>query len=241
MSIIRPLAYYPADFGRQLAATIVWAQFFVLYCLFFWFFSLPTPGNLQWADPLIKILPIQASIWLTILSSIVLGGASFCWLGSKALLKNTPFIQIGAGIAAAMAVAITIRILVGDVLPSFVPAEESSKPGFLYGMVAGYGEEVLFRMVLTPVFFFGTYWLLRARKHRNRVLLAATVAIVLTAVAFVLLHEAGEADGTIVWPLVATRFFVPGLVMGALFFLFGPGFVVAMHATMHIMIPLLFH
>lgn len=66
MSIVRPLAYYPSDFARQLAATIVWAQFFALYCLFFWFYSTPTQSNLHWADPLIKILPIEVSIWLTI-------------------------------------------------------------------------------------------------------------------------------------------------------------------------------
>lgn len=241
MSIVRPLAYYPSDFGKQLAATIVWAQFFALYCLFFWLYTTPTESNLQWADPLTKILPIQTSIWLTILSSIVLGGLSLRWLGGKALLQNSPIFQMGAGVLTAIVVAVTLRILVGDTLPSFVPAEESSKPGFLYGMVAGYGEEILFRMLLTPMFFFAIYAALHNQKHTNRVLLAAASAIVLTAIAFVLLHELGEADGTFVWQLIATRFLVPGIAMGLLFFLFGPGFVIAMHATMHIMISLLFH
>jgi membrane protease YdiL (CAAX protease family) len=163
------------------------------------------------------------------------------WLGVGSLLKHTPFSQIAIGVLTAVAVTVTIRVLVGDSLPDFIPAEESSKPGFLYGMVAGYGEEVLFRMLLMPLFFFGAYKLLKARGHKQRVFLSAIAAIVLTAVLFVLLHELGETDGTIVWKLVATRFIVPGVVMGSLYFLFGPGFVIAMHSSMHVMIPLLFN
>ena len=85
------------------------------------------------------------------------------WLGVGSLLKHTPFIQIAIGVLTAVAVTVTIRVLVGDSLPDFIPAEESSKPGFLYGMVAGYGEEVLFRMLLMPLLFFGAYKLLKAR------------------------------------------------------------------------------
>ncbi len=92
-----------------------------------------------------------------------------------------------------------------------------------------------------PLFFFGAYKLLKARRHKQRVFLSAIAAIVLTAVVFVLLHELGETDGTIVWKLVATRFIVPGVMMGALYFLFGPGFVIARHSSMHVMIPLLFN
>ncbi len=55
MSIIKPLTYYPTDFGKQLAATIVWAQFLAFYCLVFWAISAPTESNVQWADPFIKI------------------------------------------------------------------------------------------------------------------------------------------------------------------------------------------
>jgi len=156
-----------------------------------------------------------------------------CW----SLLKHTPFTQIAIGVLTAVAVTLTIRVLVGDHLPDFIPAEESSRPGFLYGMATGYGEEVLFRMLLMPLFFFGAYELLKARGQKQRVFLSAIAVILLTAVLFVLLHELGETDGTIVWKLVATRFIVPGVVMGSLFFLFGPGFVIAMH----IMIPLLFN
>ena len=241
MSIIKPLTYYPTDFGKQLAATIVWAQFFAFYCLVFWAISAPTESNVQWADPFIKIFPIQISVWIVILSSLLLGVWCLRWLGVGSLLKHTPFIQIAIGVLTAVAVTVTIRVLVGDSLPDFIPAEESSKPGFLYGMVAGYGEEVLFRMLLMPLLFFGAYKLLKARGHKQRVFLSAIAAIVLTAVLFVLLHELGETDGTIVWKLVATRFIVPGVVMGSLYFLFGPGFVIAMHSSMHVMIPLLFN
>jgi len=241
MSIIKPFAYYPSHFGKQLMATIVWAQVFALYCVFFWFFDTPTLSNAQWADPLLKIFPIQVSVWLIIVSSLVLGTWCFHRLDPASLLKNTPFVQMGMGVLTAIAIAVTIRASVGDILPDFVPAEESSKPGFLYGMVAGYGEEVIFRMLLTPLFFFGTYRLLESKPHKHRVLYAMASTIVLTAVSFVLLHELGETDGTIIWPLVATRFVVPGVIMGSLCFLFGPGFIITMHATMHIMIPLLFH
>ena len=241
MSIIRPLTYYPTGFGKQLAATIVWSQVFTLYCIVFWALSTPIESNVQWADPFIKIFPIQTSVWLLIVTSLAMGMWCYQWLGRELLLKHTALVQMMSGVATAIAIAVAIRLIVGENLPDFIPAEESSRPGFLYGMVAGYGEEVFFRMILTPLFFFTTYSVLKDMEDRKRVLLSITVAILLTAVSFVLLHELGEADGTVIWKLVATRFMVPGIVMGVLYFLFGPGFLITMHATMHIMIPLLFH
>lgn len=241
MKLLHPVSYYETDFGKQLAATIVWAQVFAIYTLAFFIIRNPTESEVQWADPVLKIIPISISLWVTILLSFTLGMVALRKIGPGSLLANTPKGQIITGVLAAMAVGFTLRMIVGDTLPDFVPTEESSKPGFMFGMVAGYGEEVIFRMLITPLTFFSMCVLLKSSDVKKRIIVSAIVAILVTAASFVLAHELGEADGIVVWKLVATRFMMPGLIMGSLFFLVGPGFVIFMHATMHIMIPLLFH
>ena len=241
MNIFKPLNYYENDFIKQLQATIVWAQIFILYCLVLLVLTEPTDSEKFWADPFLKITPIHLSVWLTIIISSVLAFLSFRNLGVASLKEHTPLRQMFSGIVAAVFIALILRSIIGESLPDFVPAEESSKPGFLFGMAAGYSEELYFRMMIAPLVFFGSCALLKSETPKMRVLTSIVVATLVTALAFNLLHELGEADSIIVWKIFATRFMVPGLIMGSLYFWVGPGFVIFMHSTMHIMIPLLFH
>ncbi|MES0870131.1 hypothetical protein [Pseudovibrio sp. SCP19] len=233
--------YYPTTFRNPLMATIVWAQLFVLYCITLLAFSTQNESHVLWADPFIKIIPIYASTWLVILTSLLLGWYCFKKLGWAGLKTHTPVTQIIAGAGTAVIVTCIIWSIFGSKLPDFVPAEESSRPGFLFGMVAGYGEELLFRMLISAPVFFGMFRLLAGVKHSYRVFWSALTAVLIAAIAFVVFHELGETDHTLMWNLIATRMLVPGLIMGSLFFLLGPGFVIFMHASMHIMIPLLFN
>lgn len=162
-------------------------------------------------------------------------------VGFSFLITRSPFKQFMAGSLVTVVFSVILRLVIGDRLPSFIPQEESAKPGFLLGMAAGYGEEVYFRMLLTPlVFYFAQKPLAALKQRRLSVGISATIAIVITAFSFAILHEVGEADGTVVWQIFATRFMVPGILMGSLFFLIGPGFVIFMHTSAHVMIPILF-
>lgn len=241
MKLFKPLSYYEHDFGKQLQATIVWAQVFILYCVVLLVFTDPTESEKFCADPFLKIAPIHISVWLAIILSLALAIWCFRSLGKELLLKYTPTRQIISGIAVAVIVGLILRSILGESLPYFVPAEESSKPGFLYGMVAGYSEELYFRMLIAPLVFFVSFAFLKSATPKKRVLTSIVIAILITALAFNLFHEIGEADNIIVWKIFATRFMVPGLIMGSLYFWVGPGFVIFMHSTIHIMIPLLFH
>jgi hypothetical protein len=241
MTLLRPLDYYTDTFAKQLMATIVWAQIFAIYCLVLALTFETTPFQVQWADPFLKIIPIDASVWVVIVSSLAAGLYSLNKLRSfQAVIEHTPGLQILSGICAAMMIGLTIFAIVGDTLPDFVPAEESAKPGYLYGMAAGFGEEVLMRFTILPLVFFGMIKVLSNRAPRPRIVISAALAIAAATIAFLVMHEAGETDHMIVWKLVATRFMVPCFLMGTLTFLVGPGFVIFMHATMHIVIPTLF-
>ena len=241
MTLLRPLDYYGGAFAKQLMATIVWAQVFAVYCLVLALTFETTPDQVLWADPFLKVIPIDISVWIVIVSSLLIGLYCLIRLGSfKALIDHTPGVQILTGICAAMAIGLTIFAIVGDTLPDFVPSEESAKPGYLYGMAAGYGEEVLMRFTILPVVFYGMMKLIPNTGLRSRILISAALAIAVATIAFLVMHEAGETDHMIVWKLVATRFMVPCFLMGTLTFLAGPGFVIFMHATMHVVIPTLF-
>jgi hypothetical protein len=241
MSLFRPLEHYREDFPKQLMATIVWGQVFAVYCLILVLTVKPTQNQIFWADPFLKVIPIDLSVWVVIISSFTVGLYCLVKLGSlEALFANTPGMQILSGVSAAMVIGLAIFAIVGDSLPDFVPAEESAKPGYLYGMAAGYGEEVLMRFTILPIVFFGIMRLTSHRSPRFQGVSGAIMAITLGALAFLILHEIGETDHMIVWKLVLTRLMVPCLLMGTLTFLVGPGFVVFMHATMHIVIPILF-
>ena len=242
MKVFKSESHYQSTFKTELMSTIVWAQLFAFYCVVLLFVEEPSEEQIFWADPILKIAPVQVSTIVTLVLSFLIGACALRHIGIAGLVRHTRNKRLAAGVLTAIIVACTIRFLVGDTLPDFVPAEESSKPGFLLSMVAGYGEEVYFRMVLAPLVFFGMLRLSQnTPSSERRVWISASTAIVVTALAFVLAHELGETDGVIVWKLVATRVMLPGIAMGVLYFAVSPGFVIFMHSSMHILIPLLFN
>ncbi len=236
-----PVIYFQTRFLSDLSATIVFTQVFALYCVVLVLVSNPTSFQWTHADPILKFTPMKVSIWVVILTSMALAGVAL-WRGhTKALLKNGPARQIIAGIVVAVVSTVVIRVIVGPSLPDFIPQEESAKPGFLLGMVAGYGEEVVFRMIMTPVFFYTFQKSLSSiQDDARRIWISMIASIVIVAFAFVIAHSLGDTSVTVPWSVFATRFLVPGIFMGFLYFYIGPGFVIFMHSTAHIMIPFLF-
>lgn len=117
-----------------------------------------------------------------------------------------------------------LLVVAGPALPSFVPPEESALPGSALGLGAGVLEEAVFRLgVLAAVLLV----LRRAMAARA----AATVAVVLTALAFAASHELGPGAGAFDPYFFATRFIIPGCVMSTLFLKPGPAFLVTLHST----------
>jgi membrane protease YdiL (CAAX protease family) len=134
-----------------------------------------------------------------------------------------------AGAAAAIAVTLAVRGLVGPRLPAFIPPEESSAPGMALGLSAGLVEEIVFRLLILPAVY-----LLGRRK-----LLAAILAVVVSGALFSLSHELGPAGGVFDRRFMITRFVIPGAGM-SLVALVRPSFMVTAHCTAHLTIPLLF-
>lgn len=95
-------------------------------------------------------------------------------------------------------------------------------------------EEGLFRMVLAPLLF------LALRRVALGPAVAALLTIGVVAVSFALLHEAGP-HATFSAQYFATRVVMPGLLMGLAMFWISPMFIVTLHCTAHIVMPLLFH
>jgi membrane protease YdiL (CAAX protease family) len=98
-------------------------------------------------------------------------------------------------------------------------------------MVAGLGEEILFRLIMLPLVYFA----LAKRTSRTNAAIAATIA---TGLAFALLHALGPHAGPPSW--FVTRFLIPGCAMSVAAFLFRTTFVVTAHATAHVLIPFVF-
>lgn len=118
-------------------------------------------------------------------------------------------------------------------MPTFIPPEQSAKPGYLLGVSAGLAEELIFRLSLTPLLFvvlrkwLGLHW-------------SAFITIIIVALSFALLHEVGGGAEPFMPQHFIARFMIPGVVMGLVVFYVSPIFVVAVHCTAHVMIPLLF-
>jgi membrane protease YdiL (CAAX protease family) len=123
-----------------------------------------------------------------------------------------------------------LRLAAGPSLPSFIPAAESSAPGFLLSMTAGYSEELGCRLVIMPLAFF-------ALRERLGSRLAAASAVLVTGRAFALWHAAGEPDPSSTYFL--TRLIIPGCAM-SLVWLVSPSAIVCGHCAAHLLIPALF-
>ena len=215
---------------EDVAVAAVVAIPFALYALVAAIGASPTAANWSAADPILKILPQPISLWLVPLAAFA--AAAGWWYAYRPygddMRRGAKYAGLGA--LAAVLIAGLMRAAVGPELPAFIPSEESAGPGFALGMAAGLGEEVLFHLALMPALYFGM-------RRRFDELPSIGASIFLTSLAFMIAHEIG------VWSFDAghmlTRFMVPGVLMGAAWFLH-PAFIVAAHATAHIMIPLLF-
>jgi hypothetical protein len=160
------------------------------------------------------------------------------------LTRRHPFSNVRAaligftgGAATAMAGTLLVRLIVGPALPEFIPSEESAAPGLALGLSAGLLEEAIFRFTLLAVFY------LLARRWMAP-LPAAALGIAIASFAFAIAHEAAEAAAPGAHAFNAahflTRLIFPGCVMSCLFFRPGPSFILALHWSAHLVIPLLF-
>lgn len=214
-----------ADF----AAGALVLQPFTLYLVILGAVVDPTPFQWERADPILKLGPL-VDLWRWIpLSGVVVAGVwTLAGRPSGAALRCAVRHAL-LGIAAALGLVGTLRVLGGPTLPSFIPAEENADPGPLLSMSAGYLEEVLFRLVVLPLALLA----LSPRRRRAR-----GAAVVLTGLAFAVLHQLGPGPSPAAY--FVTRFLVPGCAMSAGALLVSPGFVVAGHCAAHLLLPHLF-
>ena len=209
------------------------AFLFGAYALVLLLTTTPTVDNWHYADPILKIFPNTVTLWgVPLLAASLL----IVWRSVRPVQVAEMLTPLTAGIygaATAIGLLLLIRGIVGDELPAFIPPEESTKPGYLLGMSAGLLEELVIRLTLTPVVFL----VLRKRMEFHP---AAVITILIAAFSFALWHEAGSLDEPFMISHFATRFMVPGVVMGLVTFYVNPIFLVSLHCTMHIVIPTLF-
>jgi Type II CAAX prenyl endopeptidase Rce1-like len=193
----------------------------------------PSAEQIQSADPLVAWFRSAGGVW-AIVGFGVLVAAGWLIRGRPAPAElRRGLLRAGIGCGAALVVAFAIRVVVGPHLPSFIPPEESARPGFTQGLAAGLFEEVAFRLVVLPVSF-------RVLERRVARWPAAAGAILVTALGFALSHELGPGAAPFRVDRFATRAIFPGAVMSVAFFWPGPAFIVAAHATAHLVIPILF-
>lgn len=181
------------------------------------------------ADPLVQVV---GGPWPDIALALVIGVVALrvARPGRAALARGLRFALAGA--AAAALVVIALRVSVGPVLPSFIPAEESARPGIALGVTAGLVEEAVFRLLVLA----GAYAIL---SRRIGPIPAALAAALITGLLFALSHEVTPAafDAT----HFTTRMLFPGLVMSVIYLRLSPAFIVTAHCAAHLMIPFAFH
>ena len=218
---------------EDLSGAVVFVQIYTVYLSVLMFFVGASDTHWAHADPIPKILPKQATLWfIPILSFVLL--LAWCSIQSPTKEIISKSLKHSAyGLATAIVLTLTVRLIVGPHLPTFIPPEESVKPGYLLGMSAGLSEELIFRLSLTPVIFVPLLkWI--------KVHYAGICSILVVALLFALLHEIGSVGEPFSVHYFMTRVIVPGCIMGLAFFYISPAFIVMMHCTVHIMIPLLF-
>lgn len=216
---------------RAIGAAALLAQLVTVYLLVVRAIAPATETNWAHADPILAIAPRAVSLWLVPILAVV---AAIAWLRISApraadLRRGLRHAAIGVAVAGAMVGL--LRLLSGETLPSFVPAEENAAPGYLLSMTAGFAEEVLFRFAMLPVL----YLLLARRLARPAAIAFAAVA---TGLAFALLHDAGP--GSFDAGYFVTRLLIPGTAMSVLFLAVSPSLLVAAHCSAHILMPALF-
>jgi hypothetical protein len=209
------------------------ALLFAFYTLILILLTTQTDAHWLHADPILTIFPKAITLWGIPIFSVML---IFVWRSlnppqSQSMSSSLKFAFSGA--VTVIVALLAIRLVVGEHLPTFVPPEESAKPGYLLGMSAGLAEELIIRLMLTPLLFvvlrkwLGVHW-------------SALTTIGIAALSFALWHEVGSIGEPFMLQHFATRFMVPGVIMGLATFYISPVFLVSLHCAAHIMIPLLF-
>lgn len=194
----------------------------------------PTAEQLSSSDPLVQFATSVLGLWGIPVVSLV---AAAVWWRVRPP-SRTALRKAGARIALAFgAVAVglpVLRLAVGPAFPSFIPPEESARPGMALGLCAALIEEGVFRLGLLAVLY--AVWVRRAQSLWG----PGLASVVITALVLALVHEVGPGAVTFNAQYFVTRFVVLGCVMGALFLWPGPAFLVAGHCAAHVAIPLLF-
>jgi membrane protease YdiL (CAAX protease family) len=192
----------------------------------------PGADQLAAADPLVRTLRAWLGAWSV--PAIAIGAcAAAIGLGlarpRRAELRRGLALALGGALAGAALLA-ALAAAGGGRLPSFVPPEESARPGLLLGLEAGVVEEALFRLLALPLLARSLGARLGARK-------ATITAVVATGVLFALSHEIGPGAAAFRLDLFLTRSVVPGIAMSALAAGVGPSFIVAAHCAAHVAMP----
>lgn len=218
---------------EQVAAAAILIQPFAALTALLLFIAPPDPAAFAVADPIVRSIGVTVGLFAIPVAAF-LTLPIWLWLAwpSAAAVRRSLQLAV-AGIGIAVVASVTIRLVVGPHLPSFVPPEESAASGLPAGLAAGLIEEVLIRLAVLPV----------ALVLARRVLsphLASAVAVLIAAAAFTLLHEVGPGAAPFVPAYALTRFLFPGVLMSVAALWPGPALVCVAHCAAHLLIPLFF-
>ena len=212
------------------AATLV-AQPFTLVLLALLALRPATDAEWARADPILVLAPRALTLALVPILGIV---TAVTWSRiarpSRDVLRGA-LVHASVGAAVAVIVVGVLRLTLGPQLPSFIPPEESAGPGMFLGEMAGYAEEVIFRLGVLPLVF-------GALARRTAPFPAGLVSALVVGLSFAFLHAAGSPEWS--WSHFVTRVVFPGMAMSLAALAISPSFVVGAHCTAHVVIPLLF-
>lgn len=214
------------DFARSVAVASLLTLAFAALLATLAILLPPSSAEQVAADPLVQLLDGLGGPWLVVAAT---GVVAIGWRRSWQL-RQRDFAWALAGVAAAATIVLVMRIAIGPRLPTFVPSEESARPGITLGLAAGLIEEVVFRIVVLPV---ALLTMTKRLEHR----FAAIAAVLVTAALFSLSHELGPAGGVFEPKYMLTRFLIPGVAMSAVALRLNMTFLVAAHCTAHLLIP----
>lgn len=228
MTASRALAPATGDF----AAAALWVQPFTGYLALLALASPPTAANWAHADPILRLVPAALAPLLVVLAGAALGIAA--WRGARppaAVVRRAGGHALAGALFATLAVG-GLRLVVGPVLPSFIPPEESADPGACLSLCAGYAEELVCRFLVLAA-----AWHVLTTRSVPRVP-AIAIAALASGLVFAVLHALGEPEPSAAY--LVTRLVIPGTLFAVAALVVHPAFVVVGHCTAHLFIPLLF-
>jgi hypothetical protein len=191
----------------------------------------PSAAQQAAADP---VLALFANPIATTVGCALLVAALWWWReppDSAALGQAWRRAALGATLA--MATLSVVRVLGDGSLPSFLPDEESARPGLALGLAAGILEESTFRFALLAPAIAA----LRRREASGRAVAGAVAA---TALAFAAAHEIGPGAGPFDAGHFLARLLIAGGAMSWVFVAIGPGFLLGLHVGAHVVLALAF-